>query len=176
MKPMPPLPDPLSGRPKTCLKARGVCLVAESMVSNTDWASLACASGSAFDVDIESGLLSILSSGSPEEIWANYMHVENEVVSQRNVTGSAPRVLEIAFASFLSRRGSSCRAMMYNLIYEVARASEGAEIYLQCWRRVNEGLWIMVREMIDRDEAAADIVEVVNPRLYEEVRASLAKA
>lgn len=34
----------------------------------------------------------------------------------------------------------------------------------------------MVREMIDRDEAAADIVEVVNPRLYEEVRASLAKA
>ena len=74
--------------------------------------------------------------------------------------------------------------MMYNLIYEIARASEGAErlvgegaeIYLQCWRRVNEGLWIMVREMIDGDEAAADIVGVVNPRLYEEVRASLAKA
>lgn len=104
------------------------------------------------------------------------MHVENEVVSQRNVTGSAPRVLEIAFASFLSRRGSGCRAMMYNLIYEIVRASEGAEIYLQCWRRVNEGLWIMVREMIDGDEAAADIVGVVNPRLYEEVRASLAKA
>jgi hypothetical protein len=166
------------------LKARGVHVVAESMVSNTDWASLACASGTAFDVDIESRLLGILSSENKEEIWANYMHVESEVVSQRNLTGSAPRVLEIAFASFLSRRGSGCRAMMYNLIYEIARASEGAEtligegaeIYLQCWRRVNEGLWIMVREMVAGDDGAADIVEVVNPRLYEEVRESLTKA
>ena len=159
-------------------------MIAEHMVLNTDWASLACASGNAFEVDIGSKLLGILSSENKEEIWANYMHIENEVVSQRNVTGSAPRVLEIAFASFLSRRGSGCRAMMYNLIYEIAKASEGAEtligegaqVYLQCWRRVNEGLWIMVREMVDGDEGAADIVEVVNPRLYEEIRESLAKA
>lgn len=148
--------------------------LAELEIARVNWSCLREAGGSAGEIGV--GLAALLSASSSEQIEAAYWRLENHVVVQGEVFEVAEATVSVLVASLADRYPSQVRVAVLELLFQIVNgaASPGEitagnhELLERCHARCREGFWLLVREFVEGQPGALEVLEVVckDPRLH----------
>ena len=158
-------------------------LLVEAEISRHPWSSLREANG--FAAGIPSALRELLSAQTPAEVEEAYWRVENHVVVQGQLFEAAVATTQVLTAALVDEgRPGHVRIGILELLFQMvsgeahesATARGAADLGEQCRSAAREGLWILYRELIAGEAAAArevlDVIERERARLLEVDRRS----
>jgi hypothetical protein len=151
-------------------------LLAEAELGRWDWAALREADGNATLIPV--ALREMLASTSPEEVEPAYWRIENHVVVQGQLYQAAVQVAGVILAALACvDRPRWVRVSLLELLFQIVNGSPHesevavgfGDLAEACRAAARQGLWVLYRELLDGERAAAkeilEVVEVESDRL-----------
>lgn len=140
----------------------------EVEIARVAWNNIRTASG--FATDVPHAVKSLMRSKSPEEAQQGYWALENSIVVQGQLFEAAVAVVPVLVAGLLEDLSPHARAGMLELLFQIVSGEAHEEEVIRgvsglgeaCRNRAREGIWILYREFLSGQGAAArEILEVV---------------
>jgi hypothetical protein len=141
----------------------------ELELSRWDWSALRAVSGHAGLVP--DALRAMFKSTTPEEAKSAYWRLENYVVVQGQLSEAAVPVVSVVLAALAwPDRPRWVRISLLELLFQIVNGySDQSEVALgsddldeSCKASARQGLWVLYRELVDGERAAAkDVLEVI---------------
>ncbi|MCK8498028.1 hypothetical protein [Myxococcus fulvus] len=144
-------------------------LLAEMELVRHPWSSLRVIQGAA--EAIPTALRSLFSARSPSEIQTAYWRIENQVVVQGQLFESAVATTQVLMASLVdAKRPMPVRIGILELLFQLTSGEShqsevdrgNGDLGGQCRAAAREGLWLLYRELVEGEAAAArEVLEVI---------------
>ena len=113
--------------------------------------------------DVGDAIVELLAAHDAAEAESAYWKLENRIVVQGTVYGAAVPATQILMSSLLDELPLPVRISILDLFFQIlAGASLDANRNLveQCRAKINEGIWLIVKEFVfGARDAARDILE-----------------
>jgi hypothetical protein len=143
--------------------------LAECEIDRVNWANLTEATGSA--ERIGAALRELLAAATPEEASDVYWKLENHIVVQGELFEAAEASTSVLVAALADERPRHIRIAALELLFQIlsGQPSESKQtptrpdLADRCRARAREGLWLLIRELVVGERAAAtDVLELLN--------------
>jgi hypothetical protein len=141
----------------------------ELELARTDWSTVLEASG--FATHLPTAIRALLASPEPADVEAPYWDLENHVVVQGQLFEAAALVVPVLIAALLEERPRHIRIAVLELLFQIVNGQPHEEeikrrnldLTETCRMRAREGLWILYRELVHGERAAAkEVLEVID--------------
>lgn len=113
--------------------------------------------------DIGAAIAELLRAHDPAEAESAYWKLENRVVVQGTVYSAAVPTTQVLVASLLDELPMPVRISILDLFFQIlsgVSVDPNHNFVDQCKTRINEGIWLIIREFVSGPrDAARDVLE-----------------